>query len=162
MKEAHNRFVEPVCLNKLPSPSSESYFISHLKVSLPSFPSPTLLRLFERVLKYAEAEERRVLSSVCNAGKGEKKATYVAIQESLAEKVLFCAWMKIKMEKNWLQQSLQLAKMAHLGASCDARLPIKPSECSGFNRSPSYRCEAGLRRIDQNELPGVENLHSLQ
>lgn len=60
-------------------------------------------------------------------GRKKRKSTYAAIHASLAEKVLFRAWMKINKEKNQLQQSLQSAKMAHLGASGDVRLPIKPS-----------------------------------
>lgn len=96
-------------------------------MSLFSSLTPTLLWLFERALKYAEAGELRVLSSASNTGKGKKKSTYAVIHASLAEKVLFRAWMKINKEKNRLQQSLQSAKMAHLGAGGDVRLAIKPS-----------------------------------
>lgn len=68
-----------------------------------------------------------VLSVQHGEKKIKKKSTYAAIHASLAEKVLFRAWTKINKEKNQLQQSLQSAKMAHLGASRDVRLPIKPS-----------------------------------
>lgn len=82
--------------------------------------------------------------------------TKVSLRRSFSE-----PGVKVKWEKNRLQQSLQLVTLAHLGASHYVRCPVKPgARASIWDELIAAR--QAWERIDQNESAGAENLHSFQ